>query len=333
MRANELKQLLEFAIKNNEPVLVSGAPGIGKTEIVKQVVANMGCDLIISHPVVSDPTDYKGLPFYTGGTEAEFLPFGELNKLIKAEKKTVFFIDDLGQAAPSVQAAVMQLVLGREINGKKISDNIIFFAATNRREDKAGVAGILEPLKSRFSTIIELTPTVDDWCEWANEEGLPIELVSFIRFRPELLFDFEAQVGMKNSSTPRTVTAVGRLMMKGLPASLEREVFAGAAGEGFAVEFVNYKKIMSKITSVDKIITDPKSVKVPTELSELYATVACLVTKATMKNIDNIVEWLQGTPMEMQVFFFKDACARQPKLKTEKSVKAWAAKAFKHIFE
>ena len=68
------------------------------------------------------------------------------------------FLDDLGQAPMSVQAAAMQLILARRINGFKISDKVIFMAATNRREDKAGVTGILEPVKSRFAWIVELVP-------------------------------------------------------------------------------------------------------------------------------------------------------------------------------
>jgi len=63
MRAKQLKEAVKFAIRNKYPLLIKGAPGIGKTDIVAQACLETNTELIISHPVVSDPTDFKGLPF------------------------------------------------------------------------------------------------------------------------------------------------------------------------------------------------------------------------------------------------------------------------------
>ena len=38
MRAKDLGTLLEYAFSNNRQVLITGAPGIGKTDIVMQSV-------------------------------------------------------------------------------------------------------------------------------------------------------------------------------------------------------------------------------------------------------------------------------------------------------
>ena len=238
MKPKELQRFLAFAFNKGESVLIKGKPGIGKSDIVAQACADAGCELIISHPVVSDPTDYKGMPF-VDGKEAKFLPFNELNRLINASVPTVFFLDDLGQASPSVQAACMQLLLARRINEFKVSDHITFVAATNRKEDKAGVSGILEPVKSRFASIVELNVNTEDWCEWAVNNGMPHELISFLRFRPDML-DKETvpSKDIVNTHSPRTVASLGRLQNKGLPVDLRYEVFKGATGEGFAVEYL-----------------------------------------------------------------------------------------------
>jgi MoxR-like ATPase len=171
MRASELNKFLLFSIANKFPVLITGKPAIGKSDIIEQSCAEAKAELIISHPVVSDPTDFKGLPFASNG-EAHFLPFGDLKKLIDAKKSTVFFLDDLGQAPAAVQASVMQLLLSRRINGFQVSEHVTFIAATNRREDKAGVTGMLEPVKSRFASIVELEVDTNDWCKWALGKGI-----------------------------------------------------------------------------------------------------------------------------------------------------------------
>jgi len=201
----QLYESLLFSLKHRFNLLIVGAPGIGKTEIVNQACGEAGMKMIVSHPVVSDPTDYKGLPFVVDGDRAEFLAFGDLRQLIDAKKPSVFFLDDLGQAPPSVQAAAMQLLLARKINSHQVSDHVRFIAATNRRQDKAGVQGVLEPVKSRFASILHLETDHEDWVKWALEKDLPTELIAFIRFRPELLHDFKPSNDMINSPCPRTV--------------------------------------------------------------------------------------------------------------------------------
>src|SRR3990167_9806099 len=188
MKPTQLMQLLARTIPAGLPILVTGAPGVGKSDIVARAAADAGADLILSHPAVADPTDAKGLPWIgKDGASATFLPFGELAQAVAAEKPTVWLLDDLGQAPPSVQASYMQLLLARRVNGHALPDCVTFVAATNRRTDRAGVSGILEPVKSRFVSIIGLEPNLDDWCQWAFSAGMPPELVAFLRLPPDLL--------------------------------------------------------------------------------------------------------------------------------------------------
>src|SRR5690349_18181009 len=125
MKITDLYNILPVALKENMNVLLVGAPGVGKSDVIGDIVTNIvNYELMICHPVVSNPIDYKGLPvsgMVDGKLTADFIPYGDLNKMITAEKELVVFFDDLGQAPVSVQAAVMQIILAREINGKKIS--------------------------------------------------------------------------------------------------------------------------------------------------------------------------------------------------------------------
>jgi len=63
MKQSELKVLLKSAVMMNAPILIVGKPGTGKSDIVAQVALETKYRLIISHPVVADPTDYKGMPW------------------------------------------------------------------------------------------------------------------------------------------------------------------------------------------------------------------------------------------------------------------------------
>ncbi|MEW5891080.1 MAG: ATP-binding protein [Pseudomonadota bacterium] len=322
IRPAQLKTLLAETIAARLPTLIVGSPGVGKSEIVSQAAQAANADIIISHPAVADPTDVKGLPWPgKDGEHATFLPFGELKQALDATKPTVWFLDDLGQSTPAVQAGYMQLLLARRVNGHKLPDCVTFVAATNRRGDKAGVNGILEPVKSRFTTIVELQPTLDDWCAWALNNGVPPELIAFLRFRPNLLQDFKPSVDMDNSPCPRTWKAVADILTKtslGQHQSLLYPAVAGAVGEGAAVEFVEFLKTYRNLPNPDAILLNPDTAKIPSDPSALYAVSAALAHKANTSNFDRVMTYMRRLKdagfAEFAVLCIRDAEKKTPEI-------------------
>lgn len=323
MYAKQLETLLGFMFKQNLPVLIKGAPGIGKSDIVAKAATAIGYELIISHPVVADPTDYKGLPFVVNGN-AEFLPFGDLRKLLETKEPIIYFLDDLGQATPSVQSAVMQLLLARQINGHKISKHVRFVAATNRRADKANVSGILEPVKSRFASIVELEVSTKDWVEWAHVNKLPFELISFIEFKPELLNQFKATRDIENSPSPRTVAFVGKMINAGLPENIQFEAISGAVGEGFAQEYAAFVRCYMELPTVTEIVKNPMNAKIPTTIGGKYAIMGALTDAIESKNIDPIISYLGRLGNELTVACLRNAALRKPEISANQTFINWA---------
>lgn len=325
-----LAALLEKTIPAHYPVLIKGAPGIGKTETVLQVAKKLEADLFISHPAVEDVLNYKGLPALVND-HATFLPFGDLERLIVADKLTVCFIDDLGQAAPAVQAAAMQLILGRRVSDHKISDHVVFVAATNRKQDKAGVNGILEPVKSRHHTIVELTVDNQEWLTWAVENNLSSVMISFIRWRPHMLFDFKPTQDITNSPCPRTIKNAADLYTLGLPKEIEYQVYAGAAGEGFAAEFCGFLDIYRDLPSLTMIQMNPETQEVPSNPAVLYALSGALSEFIDNQNVDRMMLYTNRMPPEFQVLIINDLIKKDPKIADTKAFVDWSIKN-QHFF-
>jgi hypothetical protein len=271
---------------------------------------------------VSDPTDYKGLPGIVDG-KAEFLPYGDLRKLMEAKKPTICFLDDLGQAPAVVQAACMQLLLARQINGKAISKHITFAAATNRRKDRAGVTGILEPVKSRFKTIVELEADSDEWIEWAFENEMPAELIGFIHFRPAMLNSDEATADIVNHPCPRTIAAAGQWINLGVTS---HEVLAGCIGPGAAAELIGFLKVFKSLPNIAAILLDPKKTAVPEDPAARYAVVAALVEKATEDNADRILQYADRLPADFSVLLVRDMIRKDNKIQNTTGFINWSVK-------
>lgn len=302
LKPSQLKRLLGPRIKGKKPVMIAGAPAIGKSEMVVQSAAEAGAACIILHPVVDEPTDYKGMPWIRVTDEsckAEFIPFNNLEKIMQATKLTCVFLDDLGQAEPSVQAALMQLVLAREVNGKRVSDEVTFVAATNRRTDRAGVQGILEPLKSRF-LLVQLRPDLPDWLKWANtprEEGgggINPYVCMYLGFRPEAFYEHKPTGDMINSPSPRTWTMLARdLDDCGVDKDAQVSVFGGYVGKGVAQEFTAFLRLCDDIVQPDAILANPDAAGIPTEPSVLYATAAALANRVEKNSVGRFVKYVE----------------------------------------
>lgn len=324
MNPEKLTKLLVTSIKANRRLLIKGKPGIGKSDIVAQATAACGADMVLMHPAISDPTDYKGMPALTaGGTEAHFLPFGDLCKLVRAPKLTVAFLDDIGQAAPAVQAALMQLVLARAVNGSRISDNVVFLGATNDTTHMSGVSGMIEPLKSRWDAIVELEVSINDWSNWALDNAVPAELVAFLRFRPALLSDFKPTKELRNSPSPRGWTSVARWMDSGVR---DLEVFTGAVGEGAAVEFVSFLDMYANLPSLDAILLDPMNADIPAKPAALFAVASGLARKATTANLERVIKYLDRLPVEFNVMSVRDAVRIHKGVTACPAFVAWATR-------
>ena len=307
MKPSELVQVLKILVPQKMPVLIQGPPGVGKTAIADLVCTELRYDLIISHPVVDEPVDYKGMPHVSATTEsnptASWIPYGQVRQLIEAKKPTIWLIDDLGQAPLSVQAALMQWIHrdSRTLNGQRLSEHVSIVACTNRREDRAGVSGFLEPVKSRFASILQLDVDHHEWTDWATGR-LPPELIAFIGFRPELLSKPVPSGDLKQSPSPRGWESVGLLHrhIAALPSNLRLEIITGAVGEAAASEYAGFLQVFHELPEFDDIVARPKKAEVPVHAHTLYALCGMLAMDATAKNMGAIITYAERMPEEFQ---------------------------------
>lgn len=322
MTPSQIITLLTATIPQRLPVLLTGAPGVGKTSLVARVAEMLDQRLVVSHPAVSDPTDPKGLPWISpGDTEARFVPYGETAEILRSTEPTVWFWDDLGQASPAVQASYMPWLLARACGSHRLPEHVTIIAATNGREHRAGVSGLLAPVKSRFATIASVEPTLNDWTDWALTTGLAPEIIAYLRTNPDRLIADEVAPGLVNEPNPRTWENASRVFQLNLPKPLLLPAIAGSIGEGAATEFCAYLEMLASMVSVDQILTDPDNAPLPANPSQYYATVTGLAARADLANFRRCTVYMErivGADFaEFAVLFVKDALRRKGPVLTQ----------------
>lgn len=335
MRPSQITTALGYLIDANQPVMLHGSPGVGKSDVVRQIAKQRGIELIDLRLSQLDPVDLRGVPsvdakkHITSWNTPNFLP---------TDGKGILFLDEINSAAQATQAAAYQLVLDRKLGDYELPPGWAIIAAGNRSTDRAIVNQMSTALKNRF-THLNYEVNNDDWCEWALRSNIAVEVLGFIRFRPMLLNEFEQRNESKEEkervqrlkdaqafATPRSWEFLSKVVQQKPGGDVEYELYTGIVGEGAAAEFMGYLKYYRDLPNLDALLMNPGAAKVPEEPATLYALATGLATKATQDNMERVVKYALRLPAEFQVLLMKDAITRDNDLTQTKSFNEWAIK-------
>lgn len=333
MRPSQISQALELLIAAKQPVMLHGSPGVGKSQIVKQVADKLEYEMIDLRLSQLDPVDLRGVPSVSRGKTAWNVP-----SFLPTSGKGVLFLDEINSAAQATQAAAYQLVLDRKLGDYELPEGWAMVAAGNRMNDRAIVNQMSTALKNRF-THLNFEVNNDDWCQWALNNNICIEVLGFLRFRPMLLNEFEQRDESKEEreriqrlrdkpsfATPRSWEFLSRVLQRAPAQEIEYELYSGIVGEGCAAEFMGYMKYYRNLPNLDALLMSPDKTAVPEEPAVLYALSTGLAAKASKDNFERVVIYTLRMPAEFQVLLMKDVIVRAPAVTNTKSFNDWALK-------
>lgn len=226
------------------------------------------------------------------------------------ESKGLLFLDELNQAPAMVQTASYQLLLDHKVGSYTLPKNWAIIAAGNRETDRSNAQRMPAALALRLIHI-DMVTSPDDWCDWAVNQGrdeVPVELLAFIRFRPDLLHAFDPK--RRVSPNPRGWVFCGSLQNDPAPAEVKFAMMAGTVGEGEAGEYKAFADTFAELPSIDQIKIDPDGTPIPEKPGTLFAITAALAAATTKDVYPRLKQYVDRMDPEWQVVYTRDAMRR-----------------------
>lgn len=272
------REFLSAQEGHHTPVMLWGPPGVGKSQIIAQVAARHGVPMIDIRLSQMEPSDLRGIPFRIEDRVEWAIP-SMLPDAKRHGPQGILFLDEITSAPPSVSAAAYQLILDRRLGAYQIPESWAIFAAGNRQGDRGVTYTMPAPLANRFSHF-EVEANLDDWVVWAYANNIDERLIGFLRFRPELLFDFDPAHNPVAFPSPRSWEFAHRALQKfGDHPELLLPTLQACVGPAAGLELNAFIENLDRMPDLDAILRG-EEVAVPREVDLQYAVASALVGRA-----------------------------------------------------
>ncbi|MGW4398009.1 AAA family ATPase [Amycolatopsis nivea] len=309
-RPDSQLEALTLAVSADLPVLLWGEPGIGKTAALNQLAEALELPLTTVIASVHEPSDFSGLPVVGDDPAVQGVPMAPPDwavRLVRAGRG-LLFLDELSTAPPAVQAALLRVVLERQVGALRLPPGVRIVAAANPRSSAADGWELSPPLANRF---VHLQWTYDHDVvvrglggTWPNAtlprldpRQLP-DAVTFARravcglltARPGLVHQLPKSETRRGGPwpSPRSWEMTLRLIAFATAAGASREVLSmlvrGTVGDGPGLELLASLDRMD-LPDPETLLANPETAVLP-ERGDLRQTVLDGVVEAVRKRPD-----------------------------------------------
>lgn len=307
---------LALALAARVPVLLWGAPGTGKTSVIRALAEAMSLPSETVIASIHEPSDFAGLPIVShegGVTQVEFAPPSWARRLA-AEGRGVLFFDEISTAPPAVQAALLRVILERTVGDLRLPESIAVVAAANPPEQAASGWELTAPLANRFCHLdwsVDGGAVSDGLASGWPAPAVPVLpegwerrvviarswVGGFLRVRPALALAVPENAAAAGRAwpSPRTWDMAARLLaaadMSGSDDLVRSLLVSGAVGQGPGIELLSWL-VDADLPDPEAVLADPDSFVLPERGDRAFAALSSV---AAVVAADLTLErWQQG---------------------------------------
>jgi hypothetical protein len=318
------KEIARVFRQKNIPLYLHSAPGIGKSDIMRQLAAEDKSGFKDIRVGTMLPEDLTGIPVpdlekrVAVWLRATFWP-----EEGRDGKRGIIAFDELSDASRQLQSCIYRVVLDRQIGDYKLPDGWWPMAAGNRREDRAAAQSISTALANRFAHV-HVRADAECWCSWANVNDIDPMLIGFIKFRPNMLHSMEG-ADLLAFPSPRSWARASKVF--DAPEGLRFKLVSANVGEGAAIEVETYFKVLD-LPDFEDIIRDPAHTQIPEEPASRYALSSMLARNVNRDNFPQVFKYIMRDNFgaDFGTVVVLDATKRDASLCDTKTFVEWAKK-------
>lgn len=301
---------LALAVAANLPVLLWGQPGTGKTAALNQLAGGLDVPLETVIASVHEPSDFAGLPVIGADPGRDGVPMAPPDWAVRLARHGtgIVFFDELSSAPPAVQAALLRVVLERQVGSLRLPERVRIVAAANPPASAADGWHLSPPLANRFvhlhwnhdpRTVARglagtwpqaLVPAVDPARSASALARARGAISGFLTVRPGLVHHLpgDAEARGRAWPSPRSWEMALRLLAVGHASGATADGLAaaivGAVGDGAGLELLTYLEHLD-LPDPDLVLADPSKFNLPSrgdqQLAFLTAVVSAVQTNLT----------------------------------------------------
>ena len=186
MNLREFKECVEFNIKHEirHAVLGLGAPGVGKSQVVRQIGEELGYKVIDLRLAQMSEVEIGGLIYPNADrTKTRWLAPEVLPDEERDGKKTILLLDEITSCPKRVQVAAYQLILDRRVGQYRLPEGTFVIGLGNREDDDGVYIHLAGPLADRF----EIHFIDVDFKTWKNDFAIPYgihkHVIDYLNFK------------------------------------------------------------------------------------------------------------------------------------------------------
>lgn len=253
----------EIPVLRQRPVLLLGAPGIGKTQIMEQIARECGIGLVAYTITHHTRQSAIGLPFisekeYDGRKKAvtEYTMSEIVASVYDKMEKTglregILFIDEINCVSETLAPAMLQFLQCKTFGSHQIPEGWIIVAAGNPPEYNKSVREFDVVTMDRVKKI-EVEPDFTVWKEYAAQVQMHPAILSYLNTRPGHFYQMENTVDGRCFATPRGWEDLSRIIevYEKLGKTVDKEVVRQyLQHDRIAGDFANYLELYYKYES------------------------------------------------------------------------------------